>query len=288
MKNPTIGKNLRVIVVDDNRSIHEDIRKILAGPTRLGTAETMEEAIFGERSNKSTITPFHVDSAYQGEEALEMVQRANLEGRPYAMAFMDVRMPPGWDGIETTARIWAIDPDLQVVVCTAYSDYSWSEMIERLGYSDKLLILKKPFDNIEALQLAIALTEKWHLSQKARLQMADLERLVDERTLKLTETNSALIDALANVKELTGLVPICGRCKKIRDDHDYWTTVEKYIADHTKARFTHSICPDCLKEQLREIDAMPSQHISTESSVEPAKDSSLIPKPPYKAEGGYP
>jgi CheY-like chemotaxis protein len=270
--------------VDDNRSIHEDIRKILAGQTGLGTAEAMEEAIFGQPSNKSPFTAFKVDSAYQGEEAFEMLQHASLEGRPYAMAFMDVRMPPGWDGIETAARVWAINPDLQVVLCTAYSDYSWSEMIERFGYSDKLLILKKPFDNIEVLQLAIALTEKWHLSQEARLQMADLERLVHERTLKLTEANSALTDALANVKELTGLVPICGHCKKIRDDHDYWTTVEKYISDHTKAKFPHSICPACLEKQLREIDAMPSGNISTESSVKPEKGSSLIPKLPYKAE----
>jgi two-component system sensor histidine kinase/response regulator len=116
---------------------------------------------------------------------LEMVQRALAEGRPYAMAFMDVRMPPGWDGIETTARIWAVDPDLQIVICTAYSDYSWGETIARLGQSDRLVILKKPFDNVEALQLATALTEKWELGRQARRQKVDLERLVEERTREL-------------------------------------------------------------------------------------------------------
>ena len=185
-----------------------------------------------------------------------MVQRALQEGAPYAMAFIDVRMPPGWDGIETAARIWAVDPDLQVVICTAYSDYSWGEMIKRLGPTDKLLILKKPFDNIEAVQLASAVSEKWYLSRKARFQMEDLERLVEERTSKLTAANSALTEAIANVKELSGLVPICGYCKKIRGDHDYWQSVEQYITVNTNARFTHGICPGCLDKVLSEIDRM--------------------------------
>jgi DNA-binding NtrC family response regulator len=163
-------------------------------------------------------------------------------------------MPPGWDGVETTARIWAIDPDVQVVICTAYSDYSWGEMIGRLGHSDKLLILKKPFDNVEALQLATAMTEKWHLTQQARIKMSELEDLVVERTAKLTAANSALTEAIANVRELSGLVPICGYCKRIRDDHDYWHSLEQYISDHSRARFTHGICPACLEKQMREIE----------------------------------
>src|ERR1700735_951628 len=138
----------------------------------------MEEALFGKAVETVRTVGFLVGSAFQGQEGLELVKKAFQNGKPYAMAFIDVRMPPGWDGIETAARIWAVDPDLQVVICTAYSDYSWSEMIERLGPTDKLLILKKPFDNIEAVQLASALSEKWYLSRKARFQMEDLERLV--------------------------------------------------------------------------------------------------------------
>ena len=85
------------------------------------------------------------------------------------MAFVDVRMPPGWDGIETIARIWEVYPDLQIVVCTAYSDYSWEEMRAKVGQPDSLLVLKKPFDNIEVQQLAHALTKKWLLNQQAAL-----------------------------------------------------------------------------------------------------------------------
>ena len=108
------------------------------------------------------------------------------------MAFVDVRMPPGWDGVETTAKIWQKYPDLQVVICTAYSDYSWEEMLKKLGYSDRLVILKKPFDNIEVLQLAISMTEKWRLYQQAKLRLDDLEKMVQERTIKLENTNNEL------------------------------------------------------------------------------------------------
>jgi len=133
-----------------------------------------------------------VDSAYQGQEGVLLAQKALQGGLPYAMAFVDVRMPPGWDGVETTLKLWELDPDLQVVLCTAYSDYSWGEMFEKLGGRDGLLILKKPFDAVEALQLAQALTEKWWLHQQAQRKMEDLEARVAERTRELQESNRAL------------------------------------------------------------------------------------------------
>ncbi len=270
MNSPFLDRNHRLLVVDDNRSIHADFRKIFAGGGALGKTEAMEESLFGPPAEMRSAAAFEVDSAYQGEEGLEMVQRALREGRPYAMAFMDVRMPPGWDGIETTARIWAVDPDLQVVLCTAYLDYSWSEIIGRLGHTDKLLILKKPFENIEALQLAASLCEKWHLIQQARWQMANLEKLVGTRTAELTTTNSTLTAALANVRELSGLVPICGHCKKIRDDKDYWHTVEQYITDHTKAQFSHGICPACFEKSMRDIEeTFPSTVLAASGDLAP-------------------
>jgi DNA-binding LytR/AlgR family response regulator len=256
MKPLQLERNLRVIVIDDIQSIHADFRKILTGVDDRGNPDAMEEALFGQAAATHSAVAFTMASAYQGQEGFEMVQRALQDGMPYSVAFIDVRMPPGWDGVETAARIWAVDPDLQVVICTAYSDYSWGEMIARLGPADKLLILKKPFDNIEALQLATALSEKWYLSRQARLQMEDLEKLVEQRTSKLTAANSALTEAIANVKELSGLMPICGYCKKVRDDHDYWQSVELYITEHTNARFTHGICPACLEIKLRDIDRM--------------------------------
>ena len=108
---------------------------------------------------------------FQGQEALDKIKQAIAEGRPYAVAFVDVRMPPGWDGIETIERLWVIAPLLQVVVCTAYSDYSWSKMTDKLGVSDNLVLLKKPFDNVEVLQLSHALTKKWLVTGQAQLRL---------------------------------------------------------------------------------------------------------------------
>ena len=186
MKSPVIEKNLRILIVDDSRAIHDDFRKILAGKSRSQGMSDTEAELFGEPTTTSNATSFELDSAFQGEEAVEMIKRAIAAGRPYAMAFMDVRMPPGWDGIETTEKAWLVDSDLQVVICTAYSDYSWGQMIAKLGQSDRLVILKKPFDNIEALQLAAALTEKWRLARQARSDLFNLEKLVEERTHELS------------------------------------------------------------------------------------------------------
>ena len=118
--------------------------------------------LFGEATATSPRFDFVIDSAFQGREGLAMVKQAAEEGNPYSLAFVDVRMPPGWDGVETIGHLWECCPDLQIVVCTAYSDYSWEEMIHKLGHSPNLVVLKKPFDNIEALQLAHALTGKVH------------------------------------------------------------------------------------------------------------------------------
>ena len=194
MTTPPTGSNRRILVVDDNRAIHDDFRKILCSSTVAPSStavSALEATLFGEPEAPASAADFELDSAYQGQEALAKVQQSLATGRPYAMAFMDVRMPPGWDGVETTEKIWAADPDIQIVLCTAYSDYSWGEMSRRIGQSDRLVILKKPFDNIEALQLAAALTEKWRLVRQARTRVDDLERLVAERTCDLRTAKEA-------------------------------------------------------------------------------------------------
>ena len=196
-------KNHRILVIDDNRSIHDDFRKILVKASQLPNDLSEDEAaLFGDEEQIFAWPKFEIESAYQGQEGLSLIEKSLLEGRPYALAFVDVRMPPGWDGIETTCKIWEKYPDLQVVICTAYSDYSWEEMLRTLGYSDRMVILKKPFDNIEVLQLAIAMTEKWRLLQHAKLRLDDLEKMVHDRTLQLKAANAEL--TLANLQLISG------------------------------------------------------------------------------------
>jgi len=181
----------RILVIDDNRAIHSDFRKILC-PSVDGQLEDLEAALFGAPETGAKPPVFEMDSAYQGQEGLAMLEQAQKEDRPYWMAFVDVRMPPGWDGVETISRLWKAAPDLQVVICTAYSDYSWGSMTARLEHRDSLVILKKPFDAVEVLQLAAALTEKWRLLQRSKLKLEQMESLVADRTAVLYQTSESL------------------------------------------------------------------------------------------------
>jgi len=186
------SQNLRVLVIDDNVSIHEDFRKILQAEAADETFDQARAALFGDLPPIRTPERFELDCANQGQAALALVQLAQKEGRPYAVAFVDMRMPPGWDGLETIEHIWKEDAGIQVVICTAFSDRPWDEIKERVGKNDKLLILQKPFNGIEVLQLATALCRKWDLAREVAGQLDELSRLVDERTAELQSTNEQL------------------------------------------------------------------------------------------------
>jgi two-component system cell cycle sensor histidine kinase/response regulator CckA len=191
--------NNRILIIDDNPAIHEDFRKIL-GPADAKLAQELDEdeaALFGDTANNARTWSFELDSAFQGQEGLEKVRAAVKNERPYAVAFVDVRMPPGWDGVETISRIWKEFPDLQIVICTAYSDYSWDEIAKTVGNTDQMLVLKKPFDNVEVLQMAHALSKKWQLTHIARLQMEELDALVNLRTAELRAANARLVGEVA-------------------------------------------------------------------------------------------
>ena len=185
----------RILVIDDNPAIHEDFRKILCPDLTPSAVDELETSLFDTETTPGVATDFELDSAHQGQEALVKVQQALADNRPYSLAFVDGRMPPGWDGVETIVHLWKAYPDLQVVICTAYSDYSWEQIIERVGQSDSLVILKKPFDAVEVLQLAHAMTKKWTLGLQARAKTDTLEGMVRERTHALESMNQELIVA---------------------------------------------------------------------------------------------
>jgi diguanylate cyclase (GGDEF)-like protein/PAS domain S-box-containing protein len=184
----TTPRNRRILLVDDMPAIHEDFRKILAPAAATSDLDEDEAFLFGESTDTTSIR-FELDSAYQGAEAVDKVRASLLADLHYAVAFVDMRMPPGLDGVETVEALWQQDPALQIVLCTAYSDYSWSEVLSRLDIRDRLLILKKPFDAIEVYQFANTLTAKWELAKQAAFKMSSLEQAVAERTRELSDAN---------------------------------------------------------------------------------------------------
>lgn len=193
----SVAPNRRILIIDDTPAIHQDFRKILS-PEDEGLLGSTEALLFGVNSRPHQ--HFQIDSAYQGEEAVELVKRAQAEGRPYALAFIDMRMPPGWDGLQTVERLWKTDPQLQIALCTAFSDYSWEAMAERIEFGDQLLILKKPFDSLEIRQMASALTWKWQLAQDVASKMRNLEQTIEERVQELLS-----VSHLLHYDVLTGL-----------------------------------------------------------------------------------
>ena len=184
----------KVLVVDDNRAIHADFAKILLRPAPLTDLDHLERLVLGEAQSPpaTPVTVYEIESAFQGAEALERVTVAARADQHYALAFVDMRMPPGWDGLQTIEKLWAVDPGLQVVICSAYSDYDWDDVLSRLNRPDKLLVIKKPFEAVEVLQCANALTGKWHSERELRQHLASLEETVRSRTASLEATNEQL------------------------------------------------------------------------------------------------
>jgi len=198
MKSDKTTDNRRILVIDDNVSIHEDFRKIFAPPKDSDLLEQAREALFGEAPSLRPQEHYELEFADQGREGFGLVQNAHREDRPYAMAFVDMLMPPGWDGLETIEHLQYVDPDLEIVICTAYSDHPWDDVSRRIGNTDKLLILMKPFHSIEVVQLANSLTKKWNLTRSVKLQIESLSSCVSQRTAELQEAYDHLQENIAH------------------------------------------------------------------------------------------
>lgn len=228
----------RILIVDDNAAIHEDFRKIFAEKTTDKSFDMTKAALFGNAQKTDAKddqeVPFVIDSAYQGEEALELVRKSKLNGDSYALAFVDIRMPPGWDGVVTIKEIWKVDPEIQMVICTAHSDYSMEETSSVLKNSDNFLILKKPFDIIEIRQLASALTKKWEQKKQIQYQIDNLQSLVNERTAAVEESMSLIKATLESTQE--GIIAV-SLDKKITLFNQLflklWGIPEKFVNSNT-------------------------------------------------------
>ncbi len=274
----------RLLVVDDNAEVLALFRKVLTPDLGLPSdhLDALEEMLFATPALPAATDPprpqFSVDFLQDGEQACRQALQARDQGRPYALAFVDMRMPGGWDGMQTIEALWLVDPHIHVVICTAFSDYSWGSITGRLGQSDRLLILRKPFEKIEVLQLASALSRKWLLHRAQRLQLNELERHVAERTRELSaalaerELIATELQYQATHDTLTGLanrtllrdrlgqaIAYAARCR-----HPLWVAFLdldrfKVINDtlgHKAGDLLLNTVADRLRELLRETDTV--------------------------------
>lgn len=225
------GRN-RILVIDDEAVIHDSYRAVLCPDECSSEAlDALDEELFGESEsepNRRAGFAFEVDCASQGREGFEMLKAAIAEGRPYRMAFVDMRMPPGWDGAETVEHLWKEDPDLEVVICTAYSEHPWEQIAERLGQTHRLLLLRKPYDSSEVWQLASSLCQKRIVEETAQATLRELEysnaRLKEEAAARRSVEGQLKYDSLTSLPNRLLLYDRLERCierAKRNDDFVY-------------------------------------------------------------------
>ena len=186
----------RILVINDNPMIREDLAKILSenGPSELRRQESL---LFGSGSGSTLpIQEFETKFVFQSQEALHQVQQSMVRDNPCDLAFVDMRMPSGWDGLEIVVRLRRVDPEIHIVVCSAGSDEFWHEMSARLARNDQLLMLKKSFDAAEVSQMASTFTEKRHLQRMRQKYTRELEKAVRSRTAPLMKAHEETIHIL--------------------------------------------------------------------------------------------
>lgn len=228
-------KNNRILIVDDEKEIHQDFEEMLRPMQKSFLTDELAK-VFCPEDETNFLPEFDIIHAMSGKEAFEIVKNSIAEEKPIAVVYMDVRMPPGWDGVETTRRIREIDKDIEVVIMTAYNSKPLSEIVRDIELLHKLLYIRKPFAREEVQQITISLVEKWNVEKE--LAEKNLQLAISEQMLR-----EELKDALT--KMLKGFLPICAECKKIRDDDNNWDQIDAYIQKHTGTKFTYSICPEC-------------------------------------------
>lgn len=170
---------------------------------------------------------YDVIVAADGEEAWQHLQR---EGAPH-LAILDWMMP-GMGGLEICRKVREVGHPSPAYIILLTARAGSEDVVQGLetGAND---YVTKPFDR-----------EELHARVKVGLRVLQLQMSLADRVRELEE-------ALASVKQLQGLLPICSYCKKIRDDHNYWQQVESYISEHSGAIFSHGICPECFEKFVK-------------------------------------
>jgi diguanylate cyclase (GGDEF)-like protein len=257
--------NRRVLVIDDDPAVHDQFQKIL-GPEHgaEGALLDAERSRRGANATARSRQSFEVDTALSRQQGVELLQSAHQAGHPYAVAFVEMRRSAGADGLETIQRLWAADPHLQVVMSSGHRDYDWNRVVARLDHSDKLLVLKKPFEPVEVRQCASSLARKWQNEHTLRRHVESLEQVIEDRTRGLEAANRQLRH-LATHDSLTGLpnrILLEDRLSQAiahatRDGHKLAVAI--FDLDRFKVindSFGHGIGDELLKEVARRLQGI--------------------------------
>ena len=205
--------NRRVLIVDDQREIHDDFDDTLR-PRRSGLESDVLAAAFVEAPEAHFLPDFELLHVMSGEEACAVIEEGAASGRPVAVAFVDIRMPPGIDGVETIRRVRRISRDVEIVIMTAYTDRTLSEIIRDMELLNKVLYLRKPFAREEVQQITLSLVEKWNLEQALEARRRELvashrrlEAVLDATgdSMAMYDPEGRLVFANAGYEEMVGL-----------------------------------------------------------------------------------
>ena len=192
--------NNRVLIVDDRPEIHDDFGEMLDPSAAESAADELAEAFLAE-DGTTAFPDFELLHAMSGEDACEVVRTAREARRPVALAYVDVRMPPGIDGVETVRRVRAIDTEIELVMMTAYTDRRVSDIVRNMELLHKLLYIRKPFAREEIQQITLSLVAKWNvereLAEGRRQLVVARQRL--EAMLDATGDAVAMYDAAGHL-----------------------------------------------------------------------------------------
>ncbi len=214
-------KKLKILIVEDDYLVTDMIKRTL---TDLGMSDFIEAA--------------------NGKQAIKMVIRSNPD-----LVIMDIEMPE-MNGIEATRQIQKRCPTPIIIL----SAFETAELIQQASEAGASAYLLKPMKkHLVEKSIVVALAR-----HKDLMMLLKLNRELDQKNLQLKKLNrqlkaknDELAEAFSEIKILRGILPICSKCKKIRDDEGFWKEVSGYLAEHTGAKFSHGICPECIEQLYR-------------------------------------
>ncbi|NRA48239.1 MAG: response regulator [Phaeodactylibacter sp.] len=274
---PAQSLNTRVLVIDDEEMVRDNIRQILQPEVKETSAELSEAAdlLFDEpeetttivqKKEESTFPDFQVDVAVNGREGFDMIKAAIKAGSPYAVIFLDMRMP-GWDGLETAIHIRKVDQKAEIIIVTAYSDHSIHDIVSKAGHNVGYHV--KPYASEEILQLAtkavseynrltnlealISVVGNIHLSQKQLDHL--LQNIVDQLALYIN-TDTALLGqftpegeyvplaSVGRAEELINIASVRAQLQESERQEDSIVQIGDIIAAHMDPYDVFAVLPD--------------------------------------------